>query len=92
MALLTGRQASILTPSPDIEGGHRVAWEYIHDIGATYLILDTHRNAQGTTELIEIGWLRGFLEAYRARFEEVFSNQDFTVYIIHDSLKVRPTH
>jgi hypothetical protein len=88
LALLTGRRASIYPrPSDNSSTSDGIAWNYFHDIHARYFIVGTTAWARNVT-ITDMAWERQFVERYEQRFEEVFSNADFTIYkiVLSDSL------
>lgn len=69
LSLFTGRSAAVYH-RPDND---KDLWNFFHSIGATYLIAGS----------IDLEFLHLFVEKYENKFEEVYSNLDFTVYKIH---------
>lgn len=71
LALYTGRSASVYHCTSDDRGLRN----YFDKIGADYVIV-------GRVFDRDMKYLKPFIERHKQSFEEVYSNQDFTVYRI----------
>lgn len=81
LALFTDRRASVYPrPSDNSSTSDGTAWNYFHDIQASYLIVGTTAWARNSRSIQDTQWERQFVERYKECFEEVFVNADFTVY------------
>lgn len=81
LALITGRRTSIYPmPSSDSVSWDGEAWDYFHHIGAHYFVVGAAAWARNPVPSLDIEWERHFVERYKDRCKEVFSNADFKMY------------
>jgi hypothetical protein len=79
MALLTGRRSSALhVPRDDEE-----AWRYLCRIGATHVVADRDLFSRGPSVV------RSLARRWPDRLQEVYRNQDFTVYVVVEGPALR---
>ena len=84
LALLTGRRSSIY-PKPshhDDASLDEKAWTYFRDIHARYIVIGATAWVRNPVRMEDIEWERHFVERYKDRCEQVFSNADFQVYAL----------